>query len=53
MTAERSAAPLCPDGVPTAMKQTRVFFTASARSVVNVSRPSVVLRRMSSSSPGS
>ena len=53
MTALRSAAPSALSGVPTAMKQTGLFFTASARSVEKASRASLTLRRISSSSPGS
>ena len=53
ITADRSASPFAPSGVPTAMKQISDRRTASARSVVKVSRRCATLRLISSSSPGS
>ena len=52
-TAERSVCPLSLAGVPTVMKTTTERRTASARSVVNASRPSATLRATISSRPGS
>ena len=53
MTAVRSAAPEWSIGVPTATKQMSDARTADARSVVKSNRFSAVLRRTSSSRPGS
>ena len=52
-TAPRSASPLAPSGVPTAMKQSSDRRTASVRSVWNERRFCATLRRISSSNPGS
>ena len=52
-TALRSACPFSFGGVPTVMKTITERRTASARSVVNDSRPSATLRATISSSPGS
>jgi hypothetical protein len=53
ITAVRSAAPEWSIGVPTAITQISAAFTAASRSVVNRRRFSSLLRRTSSSSPGS
>jgi hypothetical protein len=52
-TADRSASPWSDCGVPTAMKISRADWTADARSVVKLSRPSRLFRWTNSSSPGS
>ena len=52
-TNERSALPSAAGGVPTAMKINCASATASARLVVNRSRPAAALRETNSASPGS